>query len=212
MAQELLTTFGDELGEVALVPGDGGLFQVHVGDDLIACRARDGGFPELAELKRGIRDRVAPGRDLGHSDRPQQAERARRSRFARSFAPRRAAGLQPPRPRPRTCTPTGIKAGTVVIVTADEGGAQRDTTIWLCVLNGQGYVRGGSGQWVANTLRHGDVRLRVGEQELSLRATRLTDAVEIERVTAAFREKYGFSDTLATLIRGEPTIFRLTPR
>jgi len=101
---------------------------------------------------------------------------------------------------------------TVVIVTADEDGAQRDTTIWLCVLNGQGYVRGGSGQWVANTLRHGDVRLRVGEQELSLRATRLTGAAEIERVTAAFREKYGFSDTLATLIRGEPTIFRLTPR
>lgn len=103
-------------------------------------------------------------------------------------------------------------ADTVVIVNADEDGAQRDTTIWLCVLDGQGYVRGGSGQWVANTLRNGDVRLRVGEQELSLRATKLTDAAEIERVTAAFREKYGFSDTLATLIRGEPTIFRLTPR
>jgi hypothetical protein len=103
-------------------------------------------------------------------------------------------------------------ADTVVIVNADEDGAQRETTIWLCVLDGQGYVRGGSGQWVANTLRNGDVRLRVGEQELSLRATKLTDAAEIERVTAAFREKYGFSDTLATLIRGEPTIFRLTPR
>jgi hypothetical protein len=103
-------------------------------------------------------------------------------------------------------------ADTVVIVTADEDGAQRETTIWLCVLNGQGYVRGGSGQWVANTLRHADVRLRVGEQELSLRATKLTDAAEIERVTVAFSEKYGFSDTLATLIRGEPTVFRLTPR
>jgi hypothetical protein len=103
-------------------------------------------------------------------------------------------------------------ADTVVIVNADEDGAQRETTIWLCVLDGQGYVRGGSGQWVANTLRNGDVRLRVGGKELSLRATKSTDAAEIERVTAAFREKYGFSDTLATLIRGEPTIFRLTPR
>ena len=103
-------------------------------------------------------------------------------------------------------------ADTVVIVNADEDGAQRETTIWLCVTGGQGYVRGGSGQWVANTLRNGDVKLRVGEQELVLRATKLTDAAEIERVTAAFREKYGFSDTLATLIRGAPTIFRLTPR
>jgi hypothetical protein len=27
-----------------------------------------------------------------------------------------------------------------------------------------------------------------------------------------FREEYGFSDVLASWIRGEPTIFRLTPR
>jgi hypothetical protein len=103
-------------------------------------------------------------------------------------------------------------ADTVVIVTSDEGGAARDTTIWLCVSNGQGYVRGGGGQWVANALRDGAVTLRVGESELALTATRVTDAAEIARVTAGFRAKYGFSDTLATLIRGEPTIFRLTPR
>lgn len=73
MAQELLTTFPDELGEVALVPGEGGVFQVRLateaGVELVACRDRDGGFPELAALKRRIRDRVAPARDLGHSDR-----------------------------------------------------------------------------------------------------------------------------------------------
>lgn len=103
-------------------------------------------------------------------------------------------------------------ADTVVIATSDEDGAARDTTIWLCVMDGQGYVRGGSGQWVANAARNGDVKLRVGGSELTLRATKLTDAGEIARVTAAFREKYGFSDTMATLIRGEPTIFRLTPR
>jgi hypothetical protein len=101
---------------------------------------------------------------------------------------------------------------TVVIVTANDAGAQRDTTIWLCVSNGQGYVRGGSGEWVANTLRNGEVKLRVGEHELVLRATKLTDAAEIERVTVAFHEKYGFGDTLAGIVRGKPTIFRLTPR
>lgn len=73
LAQELLTTFAEELGGLTLVPGDGGVFQVRVatdrGEELVACRARDGGFPELAALKRAIRDRVAPGRELGHSER-----------------------------------------------------------------------------------------------------------------------------------------------
>ena len=68
MAQELLTTFAEELGEVALLPGEDGVFQVRVGDELVWCRAREGRFPELAELKRLVRDRVAPGRDLGHSE------------------------------------------------------------------------------------------------------------------------------------------------
>jgi len=68
LAQELLTSFEDELGEVALVPGDGGVFQVDVGGERIWCRKQEGRFPELAELKRRIRDRVAPGKSLGHSD------------------------------------------------------------------------------------------------------------------------------------------------
>jgi selenoprotein W-related protein len=68
-AQELLTTFAEELGEVALVPGEDGIFQVRVGDELVWCRKREGRFPELAELKQRVRDRVAPDRDLGHSER-----------------------------------------------------------------------------------------------------------------------------------------------
>jgi len=68
-AQELLTTFQDEIGEVALVPGTGGIFNVSVDDDLVWSRAEKGQFPEMRELKQLVRDRIAPGRDLGHSDR-----------------------------------------------------------------------------------------------------------------------------------------------
>ena len=68
MAQELLTTFQDELGEVALVPGTGGVFQIRVAGELIWDRKAQGGFPEIKELKQLVRDRVAPGRDLGHSE------------------------------------------------------------------------------------------------------------------------------------------------
>jgi selenoprotein W-related protein len=70
MAQELLNTFTVELGEVALVPGTGGVFRITVGDAVIWDRSADGGFPEIATLKQRVRDEVAPGRDLGHADRP----------------------------------------------------------------------------------------------------------------------------------------------
>ncbi|WP_250001578.1 SelT/SelW/SelH family protein [Actinoplanes sp. M2I2] len=67
-AQELLTTFQKELGEVALVPGTGGVFEIRLDDELLWSR-KESGFPELPELKRLVRDRVAPGRSLGHTDR-----------------------------------------------------------------------------------------------------------------------------------------------
>ncbi len=69
MGQELLTTFEQEIGELALVPGSGGVFEVRVEDDLVWSCERDGGFPEIKVLKQRVRDRIAPGRDLGHSDR-----------------------------------------------------------------------------------------------------------------------------------------------
>ena len=69
MAQELLSTFGTELGEVALIPGTGGIFQIHYDDTLIWDRKADGGFPEAKVLKQRVRDRLDPGRDMGHVDR-----------------------------------------------------------------------------------------------------------------------------------------------
>lgn len=69
MAQELLTTFETELGEVALIPGTGGIFEVRVDGETVWSRKDQGRFPELKELKQRVSDRVAPGKDLGHSDR-----------------------------------------------------------------------------------------------------------------------------------------------
>ena len=76
LASELLTTFGTDLAEVALVPGTGGVFRVRLGEDVVWDRSVDGGFPELADLKRVVRDRVAPGRSLGHTDRAAAARTA----------------------------------------------------------------------------------------------------------------------------------------
>ena len=69
IAQELLTTFANEIGEVALLPGTGGIFDIRVDEEVVWSRSAEGRFPEMKELKQLIRDRIAPGRDLGHSDR-----------------------------------------------------------------------------------------------------------------------------------------------
>ncbi len=69
MAQELLSTFAGELGEVALRPGSGGIFEVHVDEERVWSRAEQGRFPEIKELKQLVRDRVAPDKSLGHTDR-----------------------------------------------------------------------------------------------------------------------------------------------
>lgn len=70
MAQELLSTFADEIGGVTLIPGTGGIFSIDVDGTEIWERKRDGGFPDEKVLKQRVRDQAAPGRDLGHTDRP----------------------------------------------------------------------------------------------------------------------------------------------
>ncbi|WP_028536693.1 SelT/SelW/SelH family protein [Paludibacterium yongneupense] len=70
MAQELLTTFEQELGEVALLPGHGGVFRIELDGKVLWDRKIDDGFPELKLLKQRLRDCIAPEKPLGHSDRP----------------------------------------------------------------------------------------------------------------------------------------------
>lgn len=70
LAQEMLTTFEDELGEVALRPGTGGVFEIRLADERVVwSRQQEGRFPEAKEVKQRVRDLIAPERSLGHSDR-----------------------------------------------------------------------------------------------------------------------------------------------
>jgi selenoprotein W-related protein len=69
MAQELLVTFEQEIGGVTLVPGTDGIFEIRIDGASIWSRADQARFPEIKDLKRLVRDRVAPGKDLGHADR-----------------------------------------------------------------------------------------------------------------------------------------------
>ncbi len=66
LAQELLTSFEKELGEVALVPGSGGIFEVRLDGETLATNSDTKVMPEAGEVKRLLRDRIAPGRTIGH--------------------------------------------------------------------------------------------------------------------------------------------------
>ena len=102
---------------------------------------------------------------------------------------------------------------TVTVVTADEDGSARETTVWLAVLDGQGYIRTGGTGWGGDIERNQDVALRIGETELLLRVEYVTDEAQRDAVKAVFREKYGFSDWLMSPLRGSnPKIMRLNPR
>ena len=69
IAQEILTTFTDDIKAVSLQPGEvGGEFYITIEDKKIFDRKSYGGFPEIKQLKQLLRDEVHPGKDLGHSD------------------------------------------------------------------------------------------------------------------------------------------------
>ena len=70
MAQELLTTFEQDLASVALRPGSSGIFEITLNQQLIFSRKEAGRFPEAKEIKQLVRDKIDPSRDLGHSDKP----------------------------------------------------------------------------------------------------------------------------------------------
>ena len=70
MAQELLTTFLEDVDSVTLRPSEvAGRYSISINDDIVFDRKVHGGFSEIKELKQIIRDRVNPTKNLGHADK-----------------------------------------------------------------------------------------------------------------------------------------------
>ncbi len=69
MAQELLTTFDQEITELTLRPDTGGIFEVYANGKQVWSRKEAGRFPDITELKQLVRDEIAADKDLGHADR-----------------------------------------------------------------------------------------------------------------------------------------------
>jgi len=98
---------------------------------------------------------------------------------------------------------------TIEVVSTDEDGGQRLTTIWIVVLDRQAYIRTAGTTWGDNVEREGGLKMR-DMADRPVRAERVLSAAEVERVVAAFREKYGTTDAVMELFRfGERRVFRL---
>ncbi len=102
---------------------------------------------------------------------------------------------------------------TVEVVTTNPDGSPKETTVWLAVVDGQGYIRTSNTRWWKNIERDPNVVLRIEAREYPLRVELATDPAERARIEAAFREKYGFTDRLLDWFRSaEPHLMRLVPR
>jgi len=100
------------------------------------------------------------------------------------------------------------------VLTTDDAGEQRETTIWLAVLDGDGYIRTSqSTRWGDDVERNPDIALRIGSEVIPVRASFIEEEELREKVGAAFREKYGWSDSMISVIRGSrPRIMHVESR
>ena len=75
MAQELLTTFSEELGSVTLKPSElAGRYSISINNQILFDRKQNGGFADIKDIKQLVRDVIAPEKALGHSERKTKPE------------------------------------------------------------------------------------------------------------------------------------------
>jgi hypothetical protein len=94
---------------------------------------------------------------------------------------------------------------TVVVVTTDEDGETRETTIWLLVLDGEAYIRTGDTSWARNLERGSSLTLQVASESIATGFARVEDEALFERIEQGFREKYGWSDRMVGWMPGTGT-------
>jgi hypothetical protein len=102
---------------------------------------------------------------------------------------------------------------TIEVVSTDADGSRRETTVWMVVVEGRAFVRTGNTHWGDNVASRPDVLVRIGAEEIPVRAELVKDASVQRVVEEAFRTKYGWEDRLvSSVFRSVPRIFHLEPR
>jgi selenoprotein W-related protein len=66
-----MVAFAQEVGSVTLIAdATGGVFEIRLEGETIWSRKERGRFPQMRQIKQSARDRIVPGRSLGHTDAP----------------------------------------------------------------------------------------------------------------------------------------------
>ncbi|HEY5653160.1 MAG TPA: SelT/SelW/SelH family protein [Pontiella sp.] len=69
VAQELLQTFEGDIDEAVLKPSKvPGIWRIYANGQQVWDRKTERGLPEMKNLKRRVRDVIAPEKDLGHAE------------------------------------------------------------------------------------------------------------------------------------------------
>src|SRR5688500_17794611 len=70
LAHDFLTPFAEAFKSVNLQPSaTSGAYKISFNDEIVSERKLHGGFLDIKKLKQLIRDKIAPGKNLGHSDK-----------------------------------------------------------------------------------------------------------------------------------------------
>lgn len=79
----------------------------------------------------------------------------------------------------------------IVALIPQEDGTTREVTIWLAVVDGQGYIRTRNTSWRSDLERDPNLALRIAGADYPVRVVPVKDPALHDRVNAAFTEKYG---------------------
>jgi hypothetical protein len=115
-------------------------------------------------------------------------------------------------PAPSDWTPLA-EVEEIQVLSENADGSAEETTVWLAVVSGQGFIRTGNTSWYPNLERKPEIGVRVAGKEYAVRAELIEDAALREKVIAEFRRKYGWSDVFVDWVfPGDGHVIRLAPR
>lgn len=91
---------------------------------------------------------------------------------------------------------TVMNRAEIVLWVRHANGRWSARTVWVVVLDGEAYVRsafGRRGVWYRRVLRHADTEVEVAGVRLSVTFQPVDDPELVQRVSGAYRAKYGLS-------------------
>ena len=104
----------------------------------------------------------------------------------------------------------------VTIIVQQEDETQREVTIWLVVVDDQGYIRTRNTRWRAHLERDPNATLRIRDKEYTIRVSPVMNEALQDQIHRTYTEKYGrTSDIFLSLMRpflGAYNVYRVDGR